>query len=518
MTIDIHGCLYVADVRLAAQRFEDSTMGPSHDTHILTKSTFLRGLRCGKSLMLDALRGELRDPLDADARMRMRQGQEVGQVARRRYPGGKVGRIPGQIQASLQRTRDLIEGGVDVIYEAAFQSGGVFILVDILVRGQSGWRLIEVKSTTRMEDEHLWDVAVQAFVLRGAGLRLEDASLLHVNSDYAREGELDFDALFTEVSLLKEVLELEGEVERSVEESRRLFELDEVPQREIGTHCNDPRVCDFREHCWQHLPTPSVFDVYYIGKKAFELYEEGITRIEEIPDGFPVGKRSLFHIRAHKAGETIIERERIQAFIESLAYPLSYLDFETFALPIPPWDGLRPYNHVPFQYSLHIQREPGGEVVHSGFLAEPGEDPRQAFLDSLLPATEGAGSIVVYYKSFEKGVLNALGDQFPAYRTAMDQRIERLVDLRDPFGKQWFYLPAMGGSTSLKAVLPALAPDLSYGALGIQNGTEAMAVYLEHSEQADPEAYAVQRDDLWEYCKLDTLAMVRILDVLRAQL
>jgi hypothetical protein len=493
-------------------------MGTSQDMHTLTKSTFLRGLRCGKSLMLDALHGELRDPLDADARMRMRQGQEVGRVARRRYPGGEVGRIPGQIQASLRRTRELIEDGTDVIYEAAFQHDGVYILVDILVRGHSGWRLIEVKSTTQVEDEHLWDVAVQAFVLRGVGFQLEDACLLHVNNQYVRQGELDFEALFTEASLLEEVLELQGEVERNVEESRQLLELDEVPQREIGTHCKDPRVCDFKGHCWQHLPSPSVFDVYYIGKKAFDLYGEGITRIEEIPDDFPVGKRSLFHIRAHKAGETVIEQKPLREFITSLDYPLYYLDFETFALPIPPWDGLSPYNQVPFQYSLHVQRKPGGETEHAGFLAEPGEDPRQAFLDSLVPATEGAGSIIVYYKSFEKGVLNALGDQFPAYRTAMDQRIERLVDLRDPFGKQWFYVQAMGGSTSLKAVLPALVPDLSYEALGIQNGTAAMAVFLEHSEQADPEAYAAQRSDLWEYCKLDTLAMVRILDVLRAQL
>ncbi len=492
-------------------------MGSSNGSYILTKSTFLRGLRCGKSLMLDALHDDLRDPLDLDARMRMRNGQEVGQVARRRYPGGRVGSIPGQNRASLRRTQDLIDAGEEVIYEAAFQHDGVYVQVDILVRGQSGWRLIEVKSTTKLEDDHLWDVAVQAFVLRGAGYQLEDACLLHVNNQYVRQGELDFEALFTEVPLLNEVLELEGEVGRSVEGSRQLLELDEVPQREIGTHCNDPRACDFKRNCWQHLPSPSVFDVYYIGKKAFDLYGDGITRIEEIPDDFQVGARSLFHIRAHKAGETIIKREELCAFIESLEYPLFHLDFETFSVPIPPWDGLRPYNHVPFQYSLHVQHEPGGEAVHSGFLAEPGVDPRQAFLDSLVPATEGSGSIIVYYKSFEKGVLDSLGDQYPEYRAAMDQRIERLVDLRDPFSKRFFFTPAMGGSTSLKAVLPALVPDLSYDALGIQNGTEAMAVFLGLADQADAEAYEAQRSDLWAYCKLDTLAMVRILDVLRVQ-
>jgi hypothetical protein len=496
-------------------RLEDSGMGPSQEPHLLTKSTFLRGLRCGKSLLLDALHGELRDPLDADARMHMLQGQEVGQVARGRYPSGKVGRIPGQIQASLRRTRDLIEGGAEVIYEAAIQHGGVFILVDILVRGQSGWRLIEVKSTTKVEDEHLWDVAVQAYVLRGAGLPLEDACLQHVNNEYVRQGELDLEALFTEASLFTEVLELEGEVERSIVESQHSLALDEVPQREIGTHCNDPRVCDFKGHCWQHLPSPSVFDVYYIGKKAFDLYGEGITRIEDIPESFPLGGRSSFHVQAYKAGETIIKREELRAFIESLEYPLFHLDFETFSIPIPPWDGLRPYSQVPFQYSLHVQREPGGAAVHSGYLAETGIDPRLEFLESLLPATEGTGSIIVYHKNFERGVLAALAEQFPEYGAVIEQRIERLVDLRDPFGKQWFYVQSMGGSTSLKAVLPALVPDLSYDALGIQNGTEAMAVFLGLADQVDMEKYEAQRKDLWEYCKMDTLAMVRILEVLR---
>jgi hypothetical protein len=489
-------------------------MESSYETHLLTKSTFLRGLRCGKSLMLDALRGDLRDPLDEDARMRMLLGQEVGQVARGRYPGGEIGRIPGQIAVSLQRTRDLIETETGVIYEAAFQYDGVFILVDILVRGEAGWRLIEVKSTSGVEDHHLWDLAVQAYVLRGAGLTLEDACLLHINTEYVRQGELDLRALFSEASLLDEVQEAEAVVGQSVADSKLLLEGGEVPEIDIGTHCKDPDLCDFKGHCWAHIPSPSVFDVYYIGKKAFDLYDEGITRIEEIPESFSMGKRSSFHVRAHKSGETIIKRDELRAFIDSLEYPLFHLDFETINPPIPPWDGLRPYNQLPFQYSLHVQRAPGAEPEHSGFLAEAGVDPRREFLESLLPATEGTGSIVVYYRSFEKGVLDSLGDQYPEYRDAIDDRIERLVDLRDPFGKQWYYAPAMGGSTSLKAVLPALVPDLSYEVLEIQNGAQAMAIFLALADQKGSAAYDAQRDDLWEYCKLDTLAMVRIVDVL----
>jgi len=467
-------------------------MGSSQDTqetHVLTKSTFLRGLRCGKSLMLNALHDELSGPLDADSLMRMGQGQEVGMLARKRYPGGQIGRIPGQI----------------------------FILVDILVKGNAGWQLIEVKSTTKADKDHLWDVAVQAFVLRGTGLALQDASLLHMNREYFRQGELDLQMLFSEAPLLDQVLDIEAEVTQSVTGSKSLLALGEVPERDIGVHCVKPNTCDFKEHCWQHLPSPSVFDVYYIGKKAFNLYGEGITRIEDIPEDFSLDRRSHFHIGAHKAGETIIEREKLLTYIDSLEYPLYYLDFETIALPIPAWDGLRPYNQVPFQYSLHVQNEPGGEAVHSGYLARAGVDPRREFLESLLPETEGTGSIVVYYKSFERGVLASLGEQFPEYRTAIDQRIERLVDLRDPFSKRLFFVPAMGGSTSLKAVLPALVPDLSYDVLEVQNGTQAMAVFLALADQGDSDVREARRIELWEYCKLDTWAMVRILDVLREQ-
>jgi hypothetical protein len=484
----------------------------------LTKSTFLRGLRCGKSLMLDALHDELRDQPDAEARMRMLQGQEVGRLAQGRYPDGETGRMPGANPLSLQRTQDLIEAGAGVIYEAAFQHDGVFILVDILVKGTSGWRLIEVKSTTKVEDEHHWDVAVQAHVLRGAGLTLEDVCLLHVNRDYVRKGGLDLETLFTEASLWNEALEADAVVGQSVAESRALIAAGEVPERDIGPHCNNPRDCDFKIHCWQHLPSPSVFDVYYIGKKAFDLYVEGITRIEEIPDDFNIGKRSSFHVRAHKSGETIIKREELRPFIDSLEYPLYHLDFETFNQPIPPWDGLSPYNQIPFQYSLHVQAEPGSESVHSGFLAEAGVDPRQAFLESLLPATEGSGSIIAYYKSFEKGVMAALAEQFPEHAEAIEGRIERLVDLRDPFGKQWFHAPAMGGSTSLKAVLPALVPELSYDALEIKDGRQAMRVFMSLADQVGSMAYEAERKNLWEYCKLDTLAMVRILDTLMGHL
>jgi CRISPR/Cas system-associated exonuclease Cas4 (RecB family) len=482
---------------------------------ILSKSTFLRGVQCQKSLALDALRPELRDPLDDSTRLRMRLGIDVGMQARERYPGGAVGRVPDSYAVSLQRTMELIQGGAEVIYEAAFEADGVRIVADIVLRGKGGWRLVEVKSTTEAKPEHLWDVAVQAYILRQSGLKLEDAALLHLNKNYVRQGELDYDALFAETSLLVEVDELQAEVKRQVEACKATLESGRVPEVPIGPHCKDPADCDFIGHCWKDLPSPSVFDVYYIGKRAYDLYAQGVERIEDIPPDHPLDKRSAFHVQAHKVGETIVKPGEIMAFLSELYYPLYYLDFETFALPIPPFDDLSPYAKVPFQYSLHVQGEPGRPLWHHGFLAEVDVDPRREFLDRLLEDTEGEGSIVVYYLPFERGVLKSLIDVFPERSEAIEARIERMVDLLGPFKRRAYWHPQMGGSNSLKQVLPVFAPDLSYDGLEIGGGDQAMTVFLNLAEQDDPAQVASLRQALWDYCKLDTLAMVRILDGLR---
>jgi hypothetical protein len=274
--------------------------------------------------------------------------------------------------------------------------------------------------------------------------------------------------------------------------------------------------CSFQEHCWSHLPQPSVFDVYFIGKKAFGLYQQGITRIESIPADAPLDKRSLSHIAAHKAGETIIDRPQLYAFLDSLTYPLYYLDFETLAHPIPRYEGLKPYSQLPFQYSLHVQAQPGGEVEHRGYLAQAGTDPRSEFLERLLTDTAGTGDIVVYHRPFEQGVLAELARTHSEQAAEIEVRIERLVDLLDPFRKRWFWHPAMGGSNSLKVVLPVFARDLAYEALDIQHGEAAMQAFFQLEQEYDPERVTALRTSLWAYSELDTLAMVRILDGLRA--
>ncbi len=482
---------------------------------MLSKTALLHGAQCQKRLALDALHPELRDPLGLPARMRLHLGQVVGIEARHRYPGGSVGRVPESYSASVQRTQDLIAAGEKVIYEAAFEVEGVRVVADILSRRAAGWRLIEVKSTSEPKPEHLLDVAIQIYALRRSGLELESAALLHLNKDYIRHGALDYGALFAETSLSAEADELQREVGRIIGISRATLESGRVPDIPIGPYCHDPVDCDFVGHCWKGVPSPSVFDVYYIGRKAYDLYTQGVERIEDIPRGYPLDRRSIFHVVAHKAGEVIVKRDELRHFVAELAYPLYYMDFETFALPIPPFDGLRPYDKVPFQYSLHVQQAPGGPLEHSGYLAPAGVDPRRDFLERLLGETAGVGSIVVYSAPFEGGVLKSLAEWFPEHRFAIGGRIERFVDLIVPFRRRFYWHPGMGGSNSLKCVLPAFAPYLSYEDLEIGDGEEAMAAFLSLEEEGSPERAKALRQSLWDYCALDTMAMVRILDGLR---
>jgi hypothetical protein len=458
------------------------------DTHILSKSTFLRGAQCQKSLFLNHNHRELRDQLDESVQHRMALGLQVGELARDLFPGGELARIetPFAAKVALDRTRALIETGTPVIYEAAVQYNGVLTLLDILLRTDSGWKIYEVKSTTDVKDEHHLDVALQYFVLNGLGMPVEDIYLLHLNRDYVRQGGLNLTSLFTPVSLLEQVQAIQSEIAAMIEISKTTLKRDTVPEIDIGRYCKNPVDCDFIGHCWSHVPEVSVFKVHFLGKKAFDLYAQDVLLIDDIPEDYPLSKRPRFHVEAHKSGETIVDHQAIREFLDGLVYPLHFLDFETFMLPIPPFDGTRPYMQIPYQYSLHIHDKPGGELRHNSFLAEAGADPRLEFTERLLEGTHQSGTIIVYNLGFERARLTDLVQGFPQFADQLLNRIERLVDLMVPFQKRHIYMPDMHGSYSIKAVLPALVQDLSYSGMPIADGTQAMVAYLSLAEEPDP--------------------------------
>ena len=290
-----------------------------------------------------------------------------------------------------------------------------------------------------------------------------------------------------------------------------------MPNVDIGPHCSDPYDCDFKGTCWKHIPEYSVFDISRLYKvKKFDLYNQGIITLDQIDLKYTkLNPNQVLQVKSELEGTTHIDTEQIRNFVKELSYPLYFLDFETINPAVPIYDGSRPYQQLVFQYSLHIQESHCSEVVHKEYLADHSKDPRIGFIEQLVKECGTTGDILVYNVSFERGKLKDLIEVFPKYLSELRVIISRLKDLMVPFQKKWYYTPEMKGSYSIKFVLPALVPELSYNDLEIKEGVTASNTFLSMVNGTFEGDIEKTRSQLLEYCKLDTFAMVKILDKLK---
>jgi Domain of unknown function(DUF2779) len=480
----------------------------------LSKSLILKGLQCQKALWLTKNPPDFELPPKPDLQALFRAGTEVGILAQQLFPGGTEVPYEGlSFAEQLARTRQLIASGAEIIYEASFSFSAIFVKVDILVRDGDAWQIHEVKMGTKVKDVNLDDVAVQHYVLNGCGLSVSKSFLVHIDNSYVRQGDIEVDKLFASEDISQPVLaRLQGMPEVVTELRSTLREAAE-PTIDIGPHCTDPYECDFIPYCWQHIPEDSIFDLRGRGIDKFELYRQGIVRLADAPLA-QLNPAQRFQAEATLEHKDITDRDAVRDFVDSLWYPLCHLDFETFDTPIPPFDGVRPYQKIPFQYSLHIQKEAGAEPEHYEFLAPPNVDPRRELIERLLAAIPADACVLTYNQSFEKGVLRELAKLFPDLAEAIDVRLANVRDLMLPFKKRDVYRWPMRGSYSIKEVLPALVPELSYAGMEIADGRAAMQAYREMCGLEPGEDLEQLRKAMLEYCRLDTLAMVRILGVL----
>lgn len=481
-------------------------------TAYLSKSLFIRGRQCHKSLWLQKHRPELKDEISEAQQAVFQSGTDIGILAQQLFPGGIEIPYDGLThQQQIEQTRAEIDKGTETIYEATFLIDGIFVKADILHHGTRGWEIYEVKGSTEVKAVHIFDAAVQYRVLIGAGLAISKVALVHVNNAYTRCGELDIKQLFSIVDITGQVQELQEIITDELVAQRGMLSGD-MPQIDIGKQCEDPYPCDFMGHCWQHIPDDSVFDLRGRGINKFSLYYQGILRQSDIPLDM-LNSRQRLQVEANITQQDHINKKALKKFVDRLWYPLCFLDFETFMDAIPPYDGCRPYQQIPFQYSLHIQEATGSNLQHHEYLAAPGKDPRRELLNTLLERVPGGACIIAWNQSFEIGVLRRLAGFFPDSRDQVERWIENFRDLMQPFKSRDIYLWQAKGSYSIKPILPLLAPELSYENLdGVANGGDAMEAWHKMSAADDPDEVARIRDALLEYCKLDTLAMVRILD------
>ncbi len=477
----------------------------------LSKSLILKGLQCQKALWLTKNPPDFELPPKPDLEALFRTGTEVGILAQQLFPGGVEVPYEGlSFGEQLTRTKQLIDSGAEVIYEASFSFSAIFVKVDILVRDGDSWQIHEVKMGTGVKDVNLDDVAVQHYVLNGCGLSVSKSFLVHINNQYVRQGDIEVDQLFTGEEITPQVLARLQGMPDVVAELRATLREGTEPTIDIGPHCKDPYECDFIPYCWRHIPEDSIFDLRGRGIDKFELYNQGIVRLEDVPlDELNGAQR--FQAEATLEQKDVTDREAVEEFIDSLWYPLCHLDFETFDTPIPPFDGVRPYQKIPFQYSLHIQQAAGAEPEHYEYLAQPNVDPRRELAEQLLASIPEDACVLTYNQSFEKGVLRDLAALFPDLAEAIEARLANVRDLMVPFKKRHIYRWPMRGSYSIKEVLPALIPEMSYEGMEVADGMAAMQAYRDMCALEPGEELERLRAAMLEYCRLDTLAMVRIL-------
>lgn len=487
----------------------------------LSKSQFIRGLQCHKSLWLYKNNPDLRGQPDASLQAIFDQGTNVGVLAQKLFPGGTEIEFEGtSFDEKIAKTKELVESGVKTIYEATFKYDDVLVMVDILHKGRRGWELYEVKSSTKTEKVHGNDVAVQYYVLNGSGLKLRKASLTHINNQYTRQGDLDIKRLFTTVDMTHDVIQMQKQVKKDLRLMRNALNR-QIPQIDIDPYrCNEPHECDFKDHCWAHLPTPSVFNLSGLHKpKKMELYARGIVKLKDLPSDYPLNPFQKAQVKAEGSNEDIIDREAIRDFLEEeISYPLYFLDFETFNPAIPQFDNSRPYERIPFQYSLHWTKKERGKLNHTEFLAREGTDPRKELAKKLIADIPGDVCVLAYNSGFEKGVIKTLAGQFPKYAKRLMNIHDHISDLMTPFLKAYVYRKSMQGSYSIKYVLPAFIPDdpkLDYKKLEISDGGQASNTYASLHLIKDQKVVKKTKKRLLEYCKLDTLAMVSLLGKLR---
>lgn len=477
-------------------------------------------MQCLKSLYFYKNFIHLRDPFSKEQQAIFSRGNNVGILAQKLFPNG-VDATPGKRSDSLEavrKTKELIDAGAEVIYEAAFQSNGVLAILDVLVKKEGRWYAYEVKSSAKISQTYLLDASLQYWVITGSGLPLEDISIININTNYVKNGVIEVGKLFKITSVTGDVLKNQKMVQQRIEEIKNVALSVQLPGIKIGTHCFSPYKCDFMGQCWKNVPQNSVFELAWMTKEEqFELYNSGITTTDQVPVKNEMNVHVNLQLKALKSNEIISDKTAILKFIKNLKYPLNFIDFESFMPAIPIYDGTHPYQNIPFLFSLHIKHQ-NGKIEHREFLTEAGTDPRKSFLENMLDATQGEGSILVYDAMMEKGILNGLKRDFPLYAIEIDERLGRIVDLMVPFQERVYYHPMFKGSFSLKNVLPAIAPELNYSNLKISSGSIAMIEFERLQTETDMFKILETREALSAYCRMDTLAMVKIFEVLEKEM
>ena len=473
----------------------------------LSKSKLLSSLQCPKRLWLEVHRPELIERSAADEQ-RFAIGHNVGEVARQLEPGGVLIRSDNNLTQALAETRAQLEAGTRILFEPTFQVNGVLIRADVLTQERGGVRISEVKASTEVKDYHYNDAAIQAWVVEQCGLKLDSIAIQHIDNEFVYPGEGDYGGLFAKVPVDREIKPLVKQVSTWVAEARDTL-VGPEPKIEMGKQCTDPFSCPFIGHC-ESLAPQTEFPLTLLpnaGRTIPALIAEGYRDLRDIPEGRLSSVAQERVRNAHVHG-TVDFDPAVKKLMRDFDYPRAFLDFETINFAVPIWKGIRPYQQIAFQWSLHVE-SPRARSEHREFLDLSGDLPAEPLIRSLLEAIPDEGPIFAYNAGFEKRCLAEIAEMLPARKRAIERVQARLVDLL-PITRAHYYHPKMEGSWSLKDVLPTIPGGKDYSDLNeVQDGGAAQVAYAEAIAPGTTSVRkAALRRALIEYCKRDTEALI----------
>lgn len=492
----------------------------------LTKSKYLSGLQCYKRLWYEKNHPERKANNSRSQQRRLDQSKEVGILARDYFPEGVlINTIDPLI--SIGQTEAAIERGDTCIFEASFIFNDVFVSCDVLQKDANSWKIIEVKASTVnstvkkskiVKEEYLNDLAIQKYVLTGCGLSVSETQLMLINSKECVYPDLS--NLFAIEDITDQVNPLMENVENNVETFKTVLAGNDEPHVLIGQQCEKPYLCPFKEYCWRDVPEKSIFTISRLNwNKKDDLIRKSIFDLKDVPVDYPLSRTQRAYVNSVINKQSEIDNVAIKRLISNLEYPIHFLDFETDNPAIPRFDGLRPYQQFPFQYSCHVLHS-DLTTQHYEYLHTDTKDPRLPLMESLLGHIAPHGSIVVYNATFEKAVLKDLALSFPEYASTFEAMIDRLWDQLDIFRNHYVH-PDFCGSNSLKNVFPVLVPSLRHENLDVhdenldvRDGLEAQAVWNLMLNTTDETEKSKMIEQLKAYCELDTLATLEIHKVL----
>ena len=400
-----------------------------------------------------------------------------------------------------------------VILQGRLESDNLTSIFDVLEKvGDKTFNLYEIKSSTAVKPEHIPDLAFQTIVIEKSGFKMRHAYVLHVNKEYVRKGKIESVGITKKEDVTEEV---RAAMPETLENIERAFKVLAGPMPDLSPrHLNGDmgEWLDIYQAVKGPIPQYSIYKLASINPKtAAWLEDNGIEALNDIPLDAPLNERQTRQVEAMKSGEQKVNKEEIKNFIDELEYPLHFFDYETMMGVIPAFDGYRPYQQTPFQYSLHIMPKPEAELIHKEYLHTDNSDPIPELLKHLKDDFEDSGSVISWSMKFEKARNTEIAKLYPRYAKILQNINDRMVDLMIPFSKGWFVDKDFFGSASIKAVLPVLLPELSYKELEIGGGADAQRIWMETVLKGmNPEKKEKIMEDLIKYCTLDTYAMYAI--------